>query len=146
MAVSQFKDISWGDEPLDTNKLNTMVANTRYLFERAPKLYYHAYGVHRDTGLRIACGTVTVPRSDNKSERVNVYFGSFFKPGSRPIVVTQIVSPYNRRVVSTVYGLSGASSLPDHRGFVAVVAAVEFNDKVQKLAKTMHLNWIAMGY
>lgn len=147
MSVSQFKDVSWADqEPLDTNKLNTMVSNSRYLFERAAKVYYNAYSVHKDNGIKIACGVATIPPAKAYSEAITVYFGSFFTPGSRPVIATSITSSYNRRVIETINGISGNSSLPDHRGFIATIAAVEFNDKTNYLVKTMHLNWIAMGY
>jgi hypothetical protein len=147
LAVTQYKDVSWADgEPLDTNKLNTMVSNSRYLFERAAKVYYNAYGVHKDNGIKIACGTNTIPPVQAYSTSITVYFGSFFTPGCRPIVSTSITSSYNRRIIDTINGISGASALPDHRGFIAHLAAVELNDKANYLVRSMHLNWIAMGY
>lgn len=147
MSVSQYKDISWADEePLDTNKLNTMVSNSRYLFERAAKVYYNAYGTHKDTGIKIACGVATIPPASAYSTKITVYFGAFFTPGCRPVIATSITTPYNRRVIETINGISGDAALPDHRGFIAHIAAVEFNDKTNYLVKTMHLNWIAMGY
>lgn len=147
MAVTQYKDVSWVDgEPLDTNKLGTMVSNSRYLFERAAKVYYNAYGTHKDNGIKIACGTGTVPPVDAYSTAISIYFGSFFTPGCRPIIATSITSSYNRRVMATINGIGGPSALPDHRGFIAHLAVGELNDKANKLVKTMHLNWIAMGY
>lgn len=147
MAVTQYKDISWADnEPLDTNKLNTMVSNSRYLFERAAKLYYNAYGTNKDTGIKIACGAATIPPTTGNGISVNTYFGSFFTPGCQPVITVSITSSYNRRVIPTIYGLSGASSIPDHRGFVGVIAANELTAASNHIYKTMHLNWIAMGY
>ena len=145
--ANTYVDVSWGtNEPLDTNKLNTMAQNVDYLFKRMPKVYFNAYNAQRDIGVKIACGVATIPPTSNYSTTVTVYFGTFFTPGSQPIITTSITSSYNRRVIDTINGISGNAAMPDHRGFIAHIAAVEFNDKTNALSKTMHLNWIAMGY
>jgi len=147
MAVTSFKDINWSDnEYLATDKLNTMVSNTRYLFERAPKLYYNSYSVKKDTGIRIACGTTTIaPKKNEHYYNKTINFGSFFTAGSRPVIVTSVTSPYNRRMILSHWGIQGTGYVPDHRGFV-VCAATATMEKSHYLSKQIYINWIAMGY
>jgi hypothetical protein len=146
LAVSAFKDVNWApNEYLATDKLNTMVSNTRYLFERAPKLYYNSYSIKKDTGLRIACGTTTIAPSKAHYYKKTVNFGSFFTSGSKPVIVTSVTSPYNRRIILSHYGIQGEGYVPDHRGFI-VVGATATLEKSHYLSKQIYINWIAMGY
>ena len=147
MAVTQYKDLAWGPtEALDMDKLNTMVNNSRYLFERAPKLYYSAYGVKKDTGIRIACGVATVPPKKVDVQYINVSFGTFFSTSCKPVITLSITSPHNGRVIPTIYGIAGVNTQPDNTGFVARLAETELNAKANYFDKTMYLNWIAVGY
>lgn len=147
MAVTSFKDLAWGPiEQIETAKLNDMAANTRYLFERAPKLLYTAYGAKKDVGLKILCGTATIVATKSPTRIFTVPFGSFFTTGSKPVVVTGIVSPYNGGLIATTYGISGGAYSPDHRGFVARVVARELSSKSNYIFKNSYLHWIAMGY
>ncbi len=147
MAVDQFKDLTWNnDDPIDSQKLNTMTANTRYLFERAPKLYYKGYGVKRTSGIKIAAGTVPVPAKKTGIQAVNVYFGSFFTSGAKPIVVTGIVAPEDRRISVTCNGISGPNYVPDHRGFIATIALTATSDKNNYFHKRLYLQYLAFAY
>jgi hypothetical protein len=147
VAVSAFKDLSWNDDDTaDKDKLNLMVANTRYLFERAPKLYFNGYGVKKDTGIKIASGTAVIPPKKATSQLINIYFGSFFTPGCKPVITNGIVSHYNGRIIPTMYALQGVGFVPDHTGFVSRLGMVETNSTVNYFVKTMYLHWIAVGY
>ena len=147
MAVNSFKDVNWAaNEYLATDKLNTMAANTRYLFERAPKLYYNSYSVKKDTGVRIACGTTTIPPKKGQHYYTKtVNFGSFFTVGCKPVIVTAVTSPFNRRMILSHWGIQGTGYVPDHRGFV-VCAATATKEKSHYLSKQIYVNWLAMGY
>lgn len=147
MAVSAFKDLAWNDDDTaDKDKLNLMVNNTRYLFERAPRLYFNGYGVKKDTGIKIASGTAIIPPKKSISQAINVYFGTFFTPGCKPVITTGIVSHYNGRVSDTMHALKGIGYVPDHTGFVARFGMVELNAATNYFVKTMYLHWIAVGY
>lgn len=147
MAVSQFKDVAWtANEDIATDKLNNMTANTRYLFERAPKLLFTSYGAKKDTGLKIACGVATVAATKSNMRIVQIPFGSFFTVGCKPTIVTGITSPNQVGLVNTNHGISGSAYVPDHRGFYARVAARELNAKNNYIMKTGYLHWMAMGY
>ncbi len=146
MAVSMFKDINWADdEYLSADKLNAMVANTRYLFERAPKMYYNSYAVKKDTGIKIACGAYTIAPGKAHLFRRTIYFGSFFTTGCKPVIVNGITSPSNRRMIPSMYGIQGEGYVPDHRGFVACVNT-STTEKAHYLNKQIYFNWIAVGY
>lgn len=109
-------------------------------------MYYNAYSVKKDVGVKLACGVVAVPATKNTATTVTINFGSFFSVGSRPIPVTALVSPSNLRVIETMHGLGGLGTVPDHRGFYCKVAATEIYGTIKYIPKTMYLNWIAMGY
>ena len=145
MAVSSFKDVYWGNEFVDTDKLNVMAENTRYLFERAPKLYYNAFGVRRDTGIKIACGVASIPPSKSSTATISVNFGTFFTTGSRVVVATSVTAGYQGKILPTLYGLSGPGYLPDHRGFHARITTFEWQPKNNHVIRTAYLNWLAMG-
>lgn len=147
MAVASYQDVAWNSaDPLDRAKLNLMAQNSRYLLERAPKLYYNAYNIKKDTGVKLACGVVTVPSTKGMEMTVTVNFGSFFSAGTRPIPVTSLTTQTNMRIIETTYGFGGLGSVPDHRGFHCRVAAVEVFQALKTISKTCWLNWIAMGY
>jgi hypothetical protein len=146
MAVVSFKDVTWGNEQIETAKLNDMAANTRYLFERAPKLLYTAYGAKKDVGLKILSGTATVVATKSNIRYVTIPFGSFFTTGSKPVIVNGIYSPNQVGLVTTMHGISGSAYVPDHRGFVARVAARELSTKSNYIMANCYLHWIAMGY
>lgn len=147
MAVSAYQDVTWNPgDPTDRNKLNRMAQNSRFLLERAPKLYYNAYNVKKDLGIKLACGVVAIPATKNTGTDVTVNFGAFFTTGTRPVPVTGITSSGNLRVIETTHGLGGLNTVPDHRGFVARVAATEIYGTIKYIPRTLYLNWIAMGY
>lgn len=147
MAVVAYKDLTWGaNEQLETAKLNDMAANTRYLFERAPKLLFTAYGAKKDVGLKIMSGVATITATKSNARYINVPFGSFFTVGSKPVVVTGVHSPVQSGLIATFSGLSGVGYVPDHRGFQARVVARELSAKNNYIIKNGYLNWIAMGY
>lgn len=124
-----------------------MVSDTQYVFERSASMYYAAYGTRRGTVMRLACGAVTIAATTDSAASANVNFPTgFFKSGTKPIIVTSIVSPYNRRIIETINGLDGASSIPDARGFQVTAVTREITDKIDHIVKPIVVQWIAMGY
>jgi hypothetical protein len=76
LAITTYRDVNWApNEYLSNDKLNAMANNSRYLFERAPKLYYNAYSIKKESGVRIACGTTTMPPTKAHGARKTIYFG-----------------------------------------------------------------------
>lgn len=146
MAVTSFKDVAWANEAITTDKLNVMSANTRYLFERAPKLLFTAYGAKRDTGVRIASGVATCAATTANSRQVNIPFGSFFSVGCKPVITTGIHSVGQGGLVLVHSGLSGSQYQPDNRGVRVTVSARELNSKYNHILKTSYIHWMAMGY
>lgn len=145
MAITEFKDINWsGDEPLDTAKLQAMVSNTRYLFERMPKLYYNAYGGKRDVGIKIAAGHTYYTAYAAAGRWVPVYFGSFFTVGCRPVITLTVHTATNYGMSSRVMSIDWTSAIPDHRGFQAGIytAGPRLTDQI----KPGWVGWHAIGY
>lgn len=147
MAVTQYKDTSWGaNEAITTDKLNAMSSNTRYLFERAPKLLFTAYGAKKDTGIKIASGVATCVATKSSFRQIMIPFGSFFTTGCKPVVVTGMHATGQGGLVVVHSGMSGSAYTPDHRGFRATVSAREFASKNNHILKTSYVHWMAMGY
>lgn len=148
MAVDQFRDISFGTgETLTDDKLNTLTSNTRYLYERSPRMYFNAYGVKKSSGVKIAAGIITIPSEKATTVHGTASFGSFFTTSCVPVVTVTVGSPYNGRAIASVFGISGHDTVPDNRGFICRIAMAEFqNASINYVVKTMYIHYIAIGY
>lgn len=147
MAVDSFKDVTWNsDDAVTADKLNLMSQNSRYLLERQAKLTYNAYGIQKDSGLKIAAGIITAPRNTSDSQLVNVYFGSFFTPGCQPVISLGCHSPVQGRIMLTFMGLGGHTAVPDHRGFICRLGLADKNPATQFFIQSVYVHWIAVGY
>jgi len=133
--VNTFAPVGWSDnEPVWTDKLQQMVQNDLYLYERQPKVRYNAYGVTRDTTLKIASGVVVMPIVTKQ-----VYFGSFFTAGSQPVVLVSLISNGEKRITVSAQGLNQLA--PGHEGFQIISA-----DHTGSITKTHYVTWLAVGY
>lgn len=142
--ATEFRDVNWGDEVIDTGKLNQMANNERYVFERMPRLNYVAHGIqNKDTGVRMLTGIHTVPAIGDHQQTRTIYFGSYFSPGCRPVVQATYAG-YN--VIRTFMKIRGVGQThPDHRGFEAgLIISEEVNNRVFQGVSYIH--WLAVGY
>lgn len=146
MAVSSYRPTSWVDnDPLFTQKLNQMTSNDQYLYENSAKILYKAHGVTRTQGVKVASGIQTVTPAEGVWTVQNVYFGSFFTVGARPVVVATLLHNNEGEHHLSVHGI--ATQFPDHRGFeFALGSDRKSNSKPNKFTRTLWINWIAVGY
>lgn len=137
--TTEFVPVGWSpNEPVWTQKLQQMVGNDQYLFERQPKIRYNAYGVTRDTTLKIASGVVVMPTGSEVTKKL-VYFGNFFTAGCQPVVLVSLVTNSEKRITVSAQGLNQIA--PGHEGFKIVSA-----DHVGKINNIHYVSWIAVGY
>jgi hypothetical protein len=115
-----------------------MTSNDQYLFERTPSVRYNAYGVTRDTTLKIASGIVVMPVGSQVVKR-DVYFGNFFTSGCKPVVVVGLLSNGENKITVSAQGL--AQSTPGHEGFRII--SINHSGKINN---THHVSWIAVGF
>lgn len=108
--------LNWGDELVSTGKLNNMVENDNYLFEKSITGYYNALGIIRDTGLSFRTGWINGLATENMGVTIANYYTKPFLPGARPVIVLGIAADVYYDIFYAVTGLDGRV-VPDHRGF-----------------------------
>lgn len=113
-----YKRLNWGQKDLIlSSKLNDMVGNDDWLFQNMLRGYYDVLGVVRDSGLEMRTGYVKGIATENVSFFAEHYYSRPFLPGTRPTVVTGVVSAAAMRYILGVKGLDNRA-IPDHRGFM----------------------------
>lgn len=141
MTAKPYVPVTWGDEPVFTDKLNQMTNNDQYLFENSPKMYYNSYNLKKTSGVRIMGGVLGLPATTTRYRSGTAYFGTFFSAGCRPIVVAS-VNPMGSGVDFSLT-LRGVDSVYiDYRGFRAHV----YHIVQTKDAARSYIHWIAMGW
>lgn len=145
MASTPFVPTSWGEEPITTDKLQVMSSNDQWLFENTPKISFSNMGVTKASGSKILTGGTYVPPNNKISVRSTAYFGTYFSPGCRPIVVASVFAYPQMRIACSIAGI-GSIACPDHRGCVFYIWAGDFNPKYAILKHAVRISWIAMGF
>lgn len=142
--MSEYQPFSWNGQPITDAKLNQMVQNTQYIFERSPQIRYAANGVTRDTAVKILVGKTPIPPSAASNKILQqVNFGSYFTAGCQPIV-TATYESYgggSQRARVTIAGLSTRLVI-DHIGFWAVVS----QEDLPRRTENGFVHWQAVGY
>jgi len=142
--VSIYKRISWGKEAISSAKLNDMVRNMDYLYEKMITGYYNLYGVARETGLTIRAGHAKLPFTEAQGNGVVHYFPRPFLPGSRPAVVTSVNTDYYVRFFHAIRGLDGRA-VPDHRGFYSIFNQDRLAGGPTEFQGDMYYTYIALA-
>lgn len=143
MSATPYNPVSFNGEMITTQKMNQMANNDQWLFENSPRIRYNANGLVRDASLKVMAGKTpfTVNTATNY-EYINVYFGSFFSAGCKP-VVTATVEGFNagaHRHHVVITGLTGGEI--DNVGFVGVLAGEAY----PTLTSGGFIHWQAVGY
>lgn len=150
MAVSGYWPTGWVDnEPLFTDKLNTMSQNLQWLYENRVQASYNHEGVEvsREQGLKIASGVRVIVVDGSDQYIVPVDFGGFFSTACHPVVVVGGV--VNRNSVRCHTGARAYSLQQhiDHRGFelIAAVDQTQYGDQ-NIMPTNFYVPWIAVGF
>lgn len=141
--MTEYKPFSWNGQPITDERLNQMVGNTQYLFDHASAIRYSANGLTRDTALKIIVGKTPVEaRTDRNYNFTNIYFGSFFTAGCKPIVVGTIegTGGSHHRAHHVIQSLTAGSEI-DHNGFIAITST-----EAIKTWAAAWFHWTAFGY
>ena len=117
MASTPFRHVTWGEEPVSKAKLEQMTSNDEYLLDNMMRASFRNLGGTKNTGLKFLGGSVYLPANKKDSTWANVYFGNFFSPGCRPVVVATPAMYPTQQVTCNIHGI-GQIQNPDHRGFV----------------------------
>lgn len=145
MAVTQYKDISWGDEPISTDKMNQMAQNDKYLNDTMPRVWFRSFGVNRQDRVKVMVGAVLVPKSNSQTSSQRFYFGSYFSQGCIPIIQTAMNPQGTQwKLHHTIKGIN--SFFPDNVGFTAIVGANESRADRNKILAPVWIHFVAWGW
>lgn len=144
--ANEFVAVNWSPgQMIDEDSLDQINSNAVYLRNQAVDgKYMHLNNGVTDINIKLLCGRkeITPRRSDTAAVRIG--FAKMFAPDSSPVITTSITSPSQAKIFSVINGIGRLQ--PNHQGFeckVQVSADTKANDKI---AKSIFINWIAMGY
>lgn len=142
--ASIYKRLSWGQEPITTNKLNDMVGNSDYLYDHSVTALYDVLGITRDSGISIRCGYTKVVNTDNWYQALGVYYTRPFLPGVRPVVLTSLAIDSTAQLS---YGIKGLDerAVPDHRGFTIHLWQDRFDADTTRFTGDQWVSWLAIA-
>lgn len=125
--------------------MNQLADNVQYVYEQMPKVKYNAYGVNKTNGVKILAGISGGGPTGNSYARVQVYFGTYFSPGCKPVVVANVQPSGNRwRYTVVPKGLSTVA--PDHTGINFIVGANAWSTTPNIIDERFYVHWMAIGW
>lgn len=115
--MATYRRISWGSGVITAEKLNTMVENSDYLYERMLRGNYDHMFLQKDSNLKINAMTCGFPNHiNNVSRYMHAYWAKPFAPGCSPIIAT---SHYFTEKIIVSVGIRNINGgpFPDNAGF-----------------------------
>lgn len=145
MPATPYQPVSFNGEMITTQKMNQMTNNDQWLFENTPRIRYNAAGITRDQSLKVMSGKTPFTISSIDYENVNVYFGSFFSAGCKPVVtaVVETTGGWLRKFL-TIRGANGGEL--DNTGFIAHITTHEPTGVGNQIEAGGWVHWTAVGY
>jgi hypothetical protein len=146
MANKEFVAVNWtANQIIDEDSMDQM--NSNLVWMRNHKVegkYQHLNNATTEIGLKILCGRKQITPRKKDTAIVQVGFTKLFTPNSTPVITTSITSPAQVRFFSVINGIGRLH--PNHQGFECKVNVAADSKKNDRLAKSIFVNWIAMGY
>lgn len=146
MAQKEFVAVNWtANQIIDEESLDQINQNTVYLRDQSiDGKYQHMNNGTVDIGIKMLCGRkqITPRRSDTALVRVG--FGKMFTADSAPVVTTSLTSAGAVKFFTVINGIGRLH--PNHQGFECKVNVYASKKKNDKFARSIWVNWIAMGY
>jgi hypothetical protein len=143
MSATPYKPVTWGDEPIFTDKLLQMTNNDQWLFENSAKMFYNGYGIKKTSGVKMMAAILILPASKTLRSSSTFNFGSFFTPGCRPLIVTG-TNPIGASLPPGItFSFRGIGEpMPDYRGFTGYCVW----DKPSGGTSPMYIHFLAIGW
>ena len=131
MGSGNFTRITFGAGPLSAEKLNGLVDNTNYLYDKMVRGGYYVNGFNKETSVRMQCMLVSINNNINNVSRFsNVYWPKPFTSGCIPAIT---YSHYFTEAIIHSVGIKGIGGgiFPDNVGFRMEVFApkTEYGDE-----------------
>lgn len=146
MAVKEFVAVTWtANQIIDEDSLDQLNSNMVYLRNQGVNgKYLHLNNGAVDTGIKILCGRRQITPRKSDTALVRIGFGKMFTPDSAPVITTSLTSPGAVKFFTVINGINRLH--PNHQGFECKVNVAADSRKNDKFAKSIFVNWIAMGY
>lgn len=143
--ASIYRRTQWGPgEPMTTQKLNDLIANSDWLYQNSVTAYYDALGVTRDSGLSIRTGYIKALKTENSGVFIGNYYARPFLPGARPVVVTGMACDNYFGIIHAAKGFDGRA-VPDHRGFTLMLWQMRDPGGPTKFQGDQNISYIAIA-
>lgn len=146
MADKEFVAVSFtANQILDEDTFNQMNENDVYLRnQQVNGKYMHLNNGVTDIGIKLLAGRKQITPRKSDTAVVRVGFAKMFTPDSIPIITTEIVSPSAVKFFKAINGIGRLH--PNHQGFECKVNVYAGKEKNDRFAKSIFINWIAVGY
>lgn len=146
MANNEFVAVNWSPGQLvDEDTLDRVNSNITYLRNQSVDgKYMHLNNGVTDIGIKILCGRKQITPRKSDTALVRIGFAKMFTPDSAPVITTSITSPSQVKIFSIINGINRLQ--PNHQGFECKVQIAAEGKKNDKIAKSIYVNWIAVGY
>lgn len=143
--MTEYKSVSWGEEPVVVEKLHQMATNDQALFEMKPSTAIKHVGANRNKGMKILAGSQLFQPSGKWNQNVTIYFGNYFSAGCSPIILAQHYGAPQTGMNTAVKGI-GNTKVPDHRGFMCYVWTADRLGNKGTLQQPFYIAYIAVGF
>lgn len=146
MAEKEFVAVNWtANQVIDEDSLEQLNDNMVHLRNTAVDgAYMHLNNGVTTTGIKILCGRKQITPRKSDTALVRVGFAKMFTPDSNVVVTTSLTSPGAVKFFHVINGINRLH--PNHQGFEAKVNVYADVKKNDRFAKSIYVNWIAMGY
>lgn len=146
MATREFVAVNWtANQVIDEDSLDQLNNNTVYLRDQSVDgKYMHLNNGVTDIGIKILCGRKQITPRKSDTALVRIGFAKMFTPDSAPVVTTSLTSPSAVKFFHVINGINRLH--PNHQGFECKVNVYADTKKNDRFAKSIFVNWIAMGY
>ena len=131
MASANYTRMSFGSGPLASDKMNRLVDNVDYLYDRMMRGGYYVHSFNKETSLRVQGMLVSINNNINNVSRFsNVYWPKPFTAGCIPVIT---YSHYFTEAIIHNVGIKNINGgiFPDNVGFRMEVFApkTEYGDE-----------------
>lgn len=146
MATKEFVAVNWtANQIIDEDSLDQLNSNSVYLRNQmVDGKYQHLNNGVTDIGIKMLCGRKQITPRKSDTALVRIGFAKMFTPNSAPVITTSITSPGPVKFFSVINGINRLH--PNHQGFECKVNVYADSKKNDRFAKSIFINWIAMGY
>jgi len=114
--LSTYTPVTWSSgDAITPQKMNAMVGNDQYLFNKAIDAKYNFEGVERSDGIKIWAANGRFERTGTTRSILQFDWSGFFSSGCNPIVNATVGRRDRNRLWVSVKG-PGADNWPNSRG------------------------------